>query len=55
LVFEVEPAGGEISISAESTDCKYFSLDELERMQILEPHLEQIVDALAGETAAFIR
>ena len=55
LVFEAEPTDGEISISAESTDCKYFSLDELERMQILEPHREQIVDALAGETAAFIR
>jgi ADP-ribose pyrophosphatase YjhB (NUDIX family) len=54
LVLEVEPVTGEINISAESTDCWYFSVDDLEEIQLLEPHREQIKHALTDQITAFI-
>jgi ADP-ribose pyrophosphatase YjhB (NUDIX family) len=55
LVLEVEPVEGEINISAESTDCRYFSVDELGDIQLLEPHREQIKHALTEQVAAFVQ
>jgi hypothetical protein len=50
----VEPVEGEISISPESTDCRYFPLGDLEEIQLLEPQREQIKHALRGQIAPFI-
>jgi ADP-ribose pyrophosphatase YjhB (NUDIX family) len=54
LVLEVETVEGELSISAESTDCRYFPLDDLAEIQLLEPHHAQIEHALMGQSTAFI-
>ncbi len=54
IVLEVESVAGEIHISAESTDCRYFSVDELGAIQLLEPHREQIKHALTDQIAPFI-
>ena len=54
FAFEIEPTAGEIRISAESTAYRYFSVDELSNIQLLEPHREQIRHALTDQIAPFI-
>ena len=54
LSFDAEPFEGELGTSEETTDCRYFSLAEIEKMQVLEPHREQIADALANRLTACV-
>lgn len=53
--FEAEAIGGELSLSDETTEYGYYSLDELKRMDLMEHHLERIIDAQAGQEAAIVR
>jgi 8-oxo-dGTP pyrophosphatase MutT (NUDIX family) len=55
LSFEVEVVGGKIGLSDETTDIGYYSLDEIEGMDLLGHHKQFILDTLAGQDAAFIR
>lgn len=55
LAFECKVVEGELSLSDETTAVGYFSLTELEAMDIMEPHLERVLDALAGQASAFIK
>ena len=54
FALEVEPIEGELTLSAESTDYGYFPVDELGKIQLLEPHREQIEHALTDQIASFI-
>ena len=54
LSFVAEPVSGKLGTSEETTDCRYFSLAEIEKMQVLEPHREQIADALANRLTACV-
>ncbi len=54
IVLEVEPTAGEINLSAESTAYRYFSVDELAEIQLLEPHREQIEHALVEQHTVFM-
>jgi 8-oxo-dGTP pyrophosphatase MutT (NUDIX family) len=53
-VFECERVGGDLRVSPESTDVRYFSVEALPD-DTLPAHLLRIRDALTGRDAAFIR
>jgi 8-oxo-dGTP pyrophosphatase MutT (NUDIX family) len=55
LHFEAEIIGGEVGLSNETTDYGYFTLQQVEGMEILGRHKERIVDTLAARSDAFIR
>ncbi len=55
LGFEVENIGGELGISTETTDARFFPVLEATDMDLFHGHAEQIHDALGGYAAAFIR
>jgi hypothetical protein len=55
LCFAAEPIDGELQLSDETIAFGYFSLPEIESMDIMEPHLERIRDALAARKETFIR
>jgi 8-oxo-dGTP pyrophosphatase MutT (NUDIX family) len=55
LNFEVSEIGGKIGLSDETTDTGFFSIPEIETMDILPHHRQFISDTLAGQDAAFIR
>jgi len=55
LIFEAEPISGELGISDETTAVGYFSLAEIEDMDLMEHHRVRIKDALVGQQAAFVR
>ena len=54
LAFVCRPAGGNIRLSQESIDVRYFAPDELPET-LWSWHRERIEDALEGRTAPFIR
>ena len=54
LIFEAQPISGELGISDE-TAVGYFSLTEIEDMDMMEHHRVRIKDALVGRQAAFVR
>lgn len=55
LNFEVEAIGGKIGLSNETTEVGFYSLPEIETMDLLNHHRQFISDVLAGQDAAFIR
>ena len=55
LHFEVEIIDGELGLSNETTDFGYFTLEEIEQLEILGRHKERIIDTLAQQSEAFIR
>lgn len=55
LTFEAEPAGGALQLSNETAAFGYFSLEEIQRLPLLDNHLERINDAFAGQPMAFVR
>jgi hypothetical protein len=46
MTFEAEAIGGELRLSDETIGYGYFSVDSLSCMDLVEPHLERIQDAL---------
>jgi len=55
LHFEAEVTGGEPGLSDETTDFGYFTLDEIEQLEMFARHKERILDTLAAQGEAFIR
>jgi 8-oxo-dGTP pyrophosphatase MutT (NUDIX family) len=55
LIFEVSLIGGEPCLSDETTAIGYYSLPEIEKMDLFPHHRQFISDTLAGQDAAFIR
>ena len=55
LSFEAEVIGGIMGLSDETTEIGYFSLAEIETMDIMEHHIERIRDALANQPTTFVR
>ncbi len=53
--FEAEVIGGELSLSDETTEYGYFSVDELETVDLLEHHRQRLEDAMQGRPEAFFR
>jgi 8-oxo-dGTP pyrophosphatase MutT (NUDIX family) len=55
MTFEVEVIGGELSLSDETTDYGYFSVDSLDDLDLMEHHLERIQDAVKDLPYAIIK
>lgn len=55
LCFEAVVTGGDLRLSDETTAYGYFSLEEMENMDVMENHHERIVDAMAQQIQPFIR
>lgn len=55
LHFEVEITGGEMGLSDETTEVGYFTLEEVEGMQLLGRHKERILDTLEKRLDALIK
>ena len=53
--FEVELIGGELGLSNETTDFGYFTVDEMETMQMLGRHKERVLDAVQNLREAVIK
>ena len=55
LHFEAETVGGELGLSDETSDFGYFTMEEVDGLEMLGRHRERIVDTLANQREAFIR
>jgi len=55
LVLEVELVGGELGLSNETTDARFFPVVEAVQMDLFHGHAEQIRDALSKQDEAFVR
>ena len=55
LHFEAEVTGGELGLSDETSDFGYFTLEEVEGLEMLGRHKERIIDTLAGQREAFVK
>ena len=53
--FEAEVIGGELGLSDETTEYGYFSVNELDAVDLLEHHRQRIEDAMQRRAAAFYR
>ena len=51
--FEAEIVGGTLGLSDETSDFGYFSLKEMEGLEMLGHHKQRIEDTLAGRAEAF--
>lgn len=55
LHFEAEIVSGEPGLSDETTDYGYFTLEEVNGLDMLGRHKERILDTLANQKEAFVR
>jgi len=55
LHFEAQITGGELSLSDETSAYGFFTMVEIEKMEMLGRHKERILDTLAAQPEAFIR
>jgi len=55
LHFEAEIIGGEPGLSDETSDFGYFTMDEIEKLEMLGRHKERVIDTLTAQSEAFIR
>jgi len=55
LHFEAQVTGGTLGLSDETIDFAYFTMKEMEKLDMLGRHKERIVDTLADQPEAFIR
>ena len=55
LHFEVEVVGGELGLSNETSDFGYFTLHEIDKLELFARHKIRIMDTLANQPGAFIR
>jgi 8-oxo-dGTP pyrophosphatase MutT (NUDIX family) len=55
LHFEAEVIGGELGLSDETSDFGYFTMEEIEELEMLGRHKERILDTLANQNEAFVR
>jgi ADP-ribose pyrophosphatase YjhB (NUDIX family) len=55
LYFAAEPIGGELHPSSETTEVGYFSLDEIQHLEMGRFDRQRVADAFARQEAAFIR
>lgn len=53
--FEAEITGGNLGLSNETTDFGYFTLEDMDRLEMLGRHRERIVDSLSNQVEAVIK
>jgi ADP-ribose pyrophosphatase YjhB (NUDIX family) len=55
ICFEVEVTGGQLTINNEANEFGYFSLEELDNLDLMMHHRQRIADAFSEQCEAFIR
>ena len=55
LSFTAEIIGGDLGLSDETTDFGYFTIEEIDKLEMLLNHKERILDALKNSPGAFIK
>lgn len=55
LCFEAKIRGGELRLSCETTECGYFSYQEIQELDLLLNHRQRIKDAYSEEMTTFVR
>lgn len=55
LVFEAKPVGGELCVTDETTEVGYYSLEQMNSIDMMEPIYQWVEDAFAGQESAFVR
>lgn len=55
LHFTAEVVGGELGLSDETSNFGYFTMEEVEELEMLGRHKERIIDTLAVQCEAFIK
>ena len=53
--FEVEVTGGTLGLSDETTEVGYFTIEKMEKMDMMEHHVQRIYDALEGRLEAIFQ
>ena len=53
--FEAEVIGGELTLSDETTEFGYFSLEEMDALDLMEHHKERIQDAVQNRQATVVK
>jgi len=55
LNFDAEVVSGEMTLSDETKEIGYFSIDEIHKIDLMSHHQERITDALENNIEPFIR
>jgi 8-oxo-dGTP pyrophosphatase MutT (NUDIX family) len=55
LGFEAEEIGGELVITDETLDFGYFSIDQMQNMDLMEDERQRVSDAFEGRLETFVR
>lgn len=55
LHFEAQVIGGELGLSDETTDFGYFTMEEVQGMEMLGRHKERVIDTLEKHAEALIK
>ena len=55
FTFEAEIIGGELTLSDETTEIVYFSVKELDAVDLMEHHLPRILDAAENQEKTFLK
>ncbi len=53
--FIVRVTGGTLGLSDETTEYGYYTLEEMDELDLMEHHHERIKDALTGQEAAIVK
>ena len=53
--FEAEVVGGELSLSNETTEFGYFTLEEMDSLDLMEHHKERILDAVQNRPTTIVK
>ena len=53
--FEVEVTGGTLGLSDETTEVGYFTIEQMEKMDMMDHHVQRIYDALEGRPEAIFQ
>ena len=55
ISFEAVVTGGEMGLSDETTDAGYFSVEEMEKLDLMENHVERIQDAIKNLQTSLVK
>lgn len=55
MSFEALPTGGELGLSSETTEFGYFTMAEIQEMDVMASNDQRLADAFARQDAAFVR
>ena len=55
ISFEAVVTGGEMGLSDETTDVGYFSVEEMDKLDLMENHVERIQDAMKNLETSLVK